>query len=1462
MIWLYVGLVALLNMPPVKEAVAGRVASLLSDFLDTEVRIGSIGLGFLNTATVDDLYVEDRQGRELLKAARVSATINLRDLSTGEITLEGVQLFSVDAHLRKETPESRSNFQFIVDAFSSDNEEKTPLRLKLSSIILRHANVSYDVESEPLTPGRFNTSHINITDAALTAAMTIREGETLSCVIRRMDGTETNSGLSLKRLSLTAKAETDGASASKIRIESNAMSLTVDSATVKYQDWGKGNDGRWTLATRINNSRITPSVLKCFVPSLKELKTEMNLRANITGGTDGWTVNNMRLTSDRRSILLNMDAAYHPGETSSDTRISCNIDTLWAKAATWNEIVRTASIDDSTATVIHRLGNIGMKGKFKKDRSGAAANARVTTECGHVAMQLGRQSAYTLDLTGTNINIGKILNDSRLGITSLTMKADGKWDRKNDSIPQGNLAGTVHTFQYAGYTYNDISVSATSNGNSCTAAAHIADPNLRMRLNGRYAVNTNRPAYSLRLNLNDFNPHALNLTEEYEQESFDLRMAADINGNNPDDMTGSVRLDSIRIFTPEAIYMTDSVVLISRPLPNVGRHITLNGDFIEAEIKGDTDYKRIKNTILNQLAYHLPALFKPEQTIAKGNNFEYDFTIRESAMVKHLLKKDYNIHKPINLYGRLDNRHNIMDLYLQSERLEYDGTAYRNLRISTKQTPDRLSLSAGLSREEAQGLTHMNLLAKAVHNNLDTQVAWESDNTKDTYKGYVDATTTMSDSTGRLNANITFKPSEISIKDTTWTIQPSRVSILDNKFTLYNFEVSHKNLHLTANGTVSNNDNDSLNIDILGIPVEYLQDLANFHPVRFMGRLSGKATLKSLYSDTPQFDAALQIAGMHLQRGLMGDADLHVQQNSNTKGIEIKGIIIDSKDSHTGIDGYVSTKDKQIDLLIATHNTNAAFLNGFIGSIFEDIEGKVNCDLRVCGPLGDIGLEGNVAANVDMTLRPTKVRYRIEGDTLRFRPYRFNFDNIAIRDEHNNRGTVNGHVGHKNLKNFSYDINVGMQHLLCYDETEFNSDKFFATVFADGDIRIMGADRQPLRINGNVSTGRGSVFAYDAATPDAISSSNFITFRDRNAKRDTPITDITSTQSTTSARQNTYQYSGDIHMNLNIALNNNCEIKLRMDNTEDGYMSTYGHGNLQAIYHNKSPFALHGTYNIDRGSYRLFLQDLIYRDLAIQSGSNVDFAGDPFAAELHLICHHTLNSVPLSDLTASTAYSYNNKVKVICILDITGTLASMDFTFDLDLPNVNEETKQLVRSMINSEEERNTQIIYLLGLGRFYPNEYARAANEDTNSSAMSSLLSSTLSGQINQMLSNAMGKDSKWNFGTGLTTGENGWEDLDVEGILSGRLLNDRLLINGNFGYRDNSITQTSNFIGDFDVRWKITETGNTYIKAYNQSNDRYFTKATLNTQGIGISYERAFEKWTDLFRFNRKKRDNTLNH
>ena len=89
---------------------------------------------------------------------------------------------------------------------------------------------------------------------------------------------------------------------------------------------------------------------------------------------------------------------------------------------------------------------------------------------------------------------------------------------------------------------------------------------------------------------------------------------------------------------------------------------------------------------------------------------------------------------------------------------------------------------------------------------------------------------------------------------------------------------------------------------------------------------------------------------------------------------------------------------------------------------------------------------------------------------------------------------------------------------------------------------------------------------------------------------------------------------------------------------------------------------------------------------------------------------------------------------------------------------------------------------------------------------------------------------------------------------MLSGRLLDNRLLINGNFGYRDNPLAN-KNFIGDFEVEWLLNKNGNISLKAYNKTNDRYFSKTTLTTQGAGIMLRHDFNNWLRLRKKKEKK-------
>jgi hypothetical protein len=201
-------------------------------------------------------------------------------------------------------------------------------------------------------------------------------------------------------------------------------------------------------------------------------------------------------------------------------------------------------------------------------------------------------------------------------------------------------------------------------------------------------------------------------------------------------------------------------------------------------------------------------------------------------------------------------------------------------------------------------------------------------------------------------------------------------------------------------------------------------------------------------------------------------------------------------------------------------------------------------------------------------------------------------------------------------------------------------------------------------------------------------------------------------------------------------------------------------------------------------------------------------------------------------------------------MNITNTLKSPALNFDLELPDGSEEERELLASVASTQEQKNMQFLYLLGIGKFYTYDNMAGSGYMESSTAVESLISNTLSGQLNNMLGHII-DNGNWDISGNFSTSERGWNRMEVEGMLEGRLLNNRLLINGNFGYRDNPIANR-NFIGDFEVQWLLTPEGTISLKAYSKTNDRYFSKTNLTTQGGGIMFRFDFDKFIP-----RKKND-----
>ena len=396
-----------------------------------------------------------------------------------------------------------------------------------------------------------------------------------------------------------------------------------------------------------------------------------------------------------------------------------------------------------------------------------------------------------------------------------------------------------------------------------------------------------------------------------------------------------------------------------------------------------------------------------------------------------------------------------------------------------------------------------------------------------------------------------------------------------------------------------------------------------------------------------------------------------------------------------------------------------------------------------------------------------------------------------------------------------------------------------------------------VNISGDVTPLEGSTFTYNASVENYLNTQKFITFRDKTKKttsqRFVPIP--------LTRNDDNKEVSTNLYCDFNINLTPAAQIRVLMDEASDEYITLYGNGVLKASYYNKGKFGLYGLYNVTGGKYEMSIQNVLRRDFVFADGGTITFVGDPYDATLNLNASYMVSGVYLSDLSLGSSFT-NNTVRVNCLMNITGTPENPLVNFDLDMPTVNADEKQMIRSLIDSEEDMNQQVMYLLTIGRFYTktsnNSIQNENNRDQTSLAMQSLLSGTISSQLNSMLGQFV-TNKNWNIGANISTGDEGWNNAQYEGTVSGRMFNNRLLFNGQFGYRDNVKTANTSFIGDFELQYLLLPSGNLSVRAYNQANERYFTKASLNTQGIGLLMKKDFDSLKDLF--TRKKKPFTSN-
>ena len=1454
-------LLILLHTPAVQRRIGHQVSEAISEKLGTHVSIGNVDIGLLNRIIIDDVEIYDQQGEKMLAASRMSAKVDIPPLMKGRISISSAQIFGMKAQLYKADAESPLNIQFALDSLASkDDSKKTPLDLNINSLVVRNGTLSYDRKDVPPSPGRISPHHLRISNLSGHAILNHLTDNSIDLKIKKISFTE-STGLDLRDLALNFKADTRHAQLTDLRLALPGSILEADTLEATYKmEEGHLQPGSLSYKGNIGRIQLQPSDLAFALPSLSNITETLSASARLSGTSNGIAISDLNL---RTESTLSLAMSGTVGNLDTTPEWFFNVGHIQVQAPQLQHLADNIGLKVQIPQEVKNLGTVGYRGDIGGKGKSYALMGQLTSDAGDVELAATLEGNHFSGHADTNgFNLATITGTGKFGMLETTMEVEGHLpiSRQMDMYAKG-IVGRI---DYDGHTYTNITIDGHYDNEKFEGLLGLDDANGKLALEGKIDLSTPIPSANITASAHNLNPEALGLTKEIPGHLFDFELTADVSGTSIDDLQGTADIDNFHLHAPGKDYHLNTLH-IDADHRSPTKHLDVDTDFGQLSLSGGYSMETLLPSAFNVIKSKLPNLVVLPTTKPTGNRYDINADITDSEWITDLTGKEIHFDSPLHLTGHVDEGEMLIDMTCQTPTITYNGTRYNDLMIDMSTSNDtiytNITVEKASDEEDEKGL-ELKLSSKACGGLLYTDIHFDNNGGKQHLTGDISTVTDfMTDSNNGQAAKVSITPSKIYVNGTPWDLLESDISYEKNDLAINGLTIENGGQYLRVSGALTNDITDAIHVDINQLDAQFLSNLLHVRGLDFGGQLSGNAFITSMY-DTPTAKASLHIDRFTFEHGYMGDLDVAASWNAQDNRIDINGAAKDGDKGRTDINGYVKLSPGEISLDIGAKGTPLHFLEGFCSSFISGIDARIDGNVRVFGPLKTVNIEGKVVSNGDIHLSSLNTTYTMRNDTVTVVPDHILFARDTITDRDGNIGILEGSINHTNLSKFNVDLDIKAKNLLCYDFKQFGDETFCGTVYATGDCHVSNRSGETI-IDIDATPERNTVFWYNAASPDALSRQDFIKWNDAtpeaidysglpSASDPTPRNYGNKQAEETDADDDT---PSDFRMNFNINATPNATLRLLMDEESGDYIALNGRGNLRATYFNKGSFNIYGNYVVDHGIYKLTIQNVLRKDFQFEQGGTIGFGGNAYEAALNLQAIHTVNGVSLSDLNLGNSFTTNN-IRVNCIMNISGTAQSPTVDFDLETPTMSSDAEQMIRSVINSEEELNQQVIYLLAIGRFYNQngDQMSESGQSQTSLAMQSLLSGTISQQINTLLSNFI-TTSNWNFGANISTGDEGFNNAEYEGLLSGRLLDNRLLINGQFGYRDNPNATTS-FIGDFDIQYLLKPNGNLAVKVYNQTNDRYFIKNSLNTQGVGLIMKKDFNGWRELLGIKRKKK------
>ena len=1472
-------LVALLfEIPAVQNFVAREATEIISRKLGTRISIDRVDIGLFYRVSLDGFYVEDFQRDTLLYAGRLDARIKSLGLFGGGLVFSRAELSDARFCLR-ETPDGEMNIKQVVDKLSKKDKARAEgkFRLEIERLEtdgldfcmerLEHRNPSYGVD--------FADMHL-IDIRAELKNFTI-DGPVIHTDIGRLAMRE-RSGFVVEDLAGCLCIANGCIDIREGHIRTAKSNIELPSLSLIGLDWAlyKNFVEEVDITAQVVNTTLSSDDIAYFSPKMKDWHlTLTDVNADVSGPVADMS-GSLRSVRTGADTKLSVDFAAQGLPDVGKGHFKADISELTTSAADVDRLAAALTgknLPDEVLRIAKNAGKIGLTGKFDGTLTAFAADAALATEIGGATCRLQVSSlrdgcrGVLGDVKTSSLQLGELLENDLLGPLSLNVHVNGELSSEHSDA---EVSGEILRLGVNGYDYDSLRMKGRLVNREFNGLIEARDRNLRFDFRGLLDLNDERmPRYDFALDLEEANLAALGINRRDSVSVLAARIAARAVGRTLDDLNGIIFVRDVSYRYNDRELAADSVVIVGRNSLS-DKFIRLRSDFVDADYEGKTSYKEVFAYLQQRFRDYVPMLdggpgwqAQHPDTVELADGYsQLTVNVRKINPLVNAVSPGLQIADGSRLLLRINPANDKLSFEAASDYIERGRMLVTRLNLDAHNRGDSLVFAASTEDLYLNGfhMSRVGMSGGAKDNKL--ELITDFADTLDDVSGRIGFRSEFAHGRGPAGKGIDLRltPSYISRGEKTWNIYTDGITADTSRIRIDRFRMVNAGQQLLLDGVVSRRLQDSVQLTLHNFELAPFSQFTSSMGYRVDGRTNGSATMKAVLG-AGEVQADIVVDSISIN-------DLAVPSiwlRSRWDFIQNRaGILVQQRENlDTLVRGFYAPSQKRYYARATLDAVELSALDPLLKGVVERTGGNADVDIALRGSGKEANLSGQIAVrDFTTTVDFTQVTYTMPRAVIEVKNNHLIAEGVPLYDPEKNEGLFSIDLNLEHLSNISYSVKVLPKELMVLNTTSKDNDLFYGRIFASGSATIAGS-KGGVKMDIVATTEGDSEFYMPLSGQSNAKTADFVTFV---TPEQIDTTDYLVRKKLLFQQQGRKKEAAGSTMDITMALNvqDNTAFQLVIDPTVGSALKGRGNGMLNLhINPGNGIFNMYGDYTLIEGSFLFSLQNIISKKFIIESGSMIQWTGEPVDARLDINAVYKLKTSLQPLLNTVTASSDDDQsgsrisdrsVPVDCKIHIGGRLSNPQLDFSVVVPVTDIETQAAVASVLNTQEAQAQQFISLVALGTF---SNSGSANIGASAGVATGL----------EMLTNQF---SNWfstddyriilNYRTGSEmTGD------EVDFGFSTNLINNRLLVEveGNYIIDNKQAVNNnvSNFMGEAHVTWLIDKSGNLRLKAFTQTIDRFDENQGLQETGIGISYKEDFNNFKDLKqrirdRFTNKKR------